>query len=212
MEVYITISPIEQKLNKIIRTISTDGDGDEATLLLVFKTFNFAEISVIDLDDAGRECDTRDATALSQTSEPLSVHGTAVGGKILACGFTPSECFEYDVGADQWTPSDVARNEARWKSHVRKKARKLARKYFQIRYVPYGLDIGDQHWVFGGGNKVTSDSTEYYDGEDFVSAFDLPLDTDHTCVVDLLVRSRNNAKFIQCRNRNKLFIFRTGPF
>ncbi len=132
----------------------------------MFKTFRESEMSVIDLSDATRRCSPRSVGPFADLEDDLTVHGTVVGGEILACGYERSDCFTYDVTADEWMPDD------RWRE--------------EDRYLPSGLDVGGRHWVFGGGVEGDyRNSTEVFDGDGFQSSFDLPVGTAYQCMVSL---------------------------
>ena len=118
-------------------------------------------MDVIDLSDPERTCSSFDAEELASLADPLSVHGTFVGGELLVCGGGKDECFTYDDRGQQWKAGPERQFE---------------------RFLEYGIDMGDdQHWVTGGNEMIS----EMFDGTDFTASVNISLSTRGHCVVKI---------------------------
>ncbi len=146
------------------RAAAQDGAGD---ILLAVKNHDHHEIDFVDLSDANRTCAPANISGLGGLADGQSAHATFVGGPLLLCGEQPEDCYEYDDAAGQWAAGPQR---------------------LQVRYLPYGLDLGGVHWVSAGRDGLEElDSSEEIggDGGAFAESAALPFESYGHCAVAL---------------------------
>ncbi len=145
----------------------TQGQPVQGDLLVVVKSYTQPELSVIDLANPGRVCNSESIGPLAQIRNPQSLHGTFVGGDLFVCGDTKDDCFRFDDATLEWTRDE---NGGR----------------AQDRFLAYGVDMENGvHWVTAGDDGGFTYTSEVFDGEVFADGIGLPVATRDHCMVRL---------------------------